>query len=57
MHDFQVRLSVPYKTKFGQSLCVTGGLNELGSWQEECCVTMDWNEGNIWTAECELPNG
>lgn len=54
---FQVRFRVPYNTEFGQHLCISGGVDELGDWQEDSCIIMDWNDGNIWTTECELPSG
>lgn len=48
---------MPYETTFGQTLCVAGGTEELGSWCADSCLQMTWQEGNVWTADCDLPTG
>ncbi|GMH45470.1 hypothetical protein BSKO_13427 [Bryopsis sp. KO-2023] len=53
----KVKLTIPFETKFGQSMCVAGAAEELGSWKEDSCLVMNWEEGNVWTADCQLPTG
>lgn len=40
-------LRVPYKTDFGQSLCVVGNIEELGNWKQYN-ARMKWTEGHVW---------
>ena len=40
-------MKIPYETSFGEFLCVTGNIPELGSWKKFTCKLM-WTEGHIW---------
>lgn len=39
-----------YKTELGQSVCVVGGLDELGQWKQ-FKANMRWTEGHVWVLE------
>jgi hypothetical protein len=48
----KVRLSIHFKTEFGEYLCVTGSIPALGNWKQFNCK-LKWNEGHIWTTALE----
>lgn len=45
---YYLTLSIHYETHFGEYLCVTGDIPELGNWNNFKC-RLQWNEGHIWT--------
>ena len=45
---YYLTLSIHYETHFGEYLCVTGDIPELGSWNNFKC-RLQWNEGHMWT--------
>ena len=45
---FHLTLNIHYETKFGEYLCVTGDIPELGSWKNFKC-RLQWTDGHIWT--------
>ena len=48
---------IHYDTRFGQSVCLAGGIPELGNWTE-FKYEMVWTEGNYWVAnDIELSCG
>lgn len=53
----RVRLRLPYRTDYGQCLCVSGEPEVLGAWREDSCLAMEWKEGHVWQAEFEAPEG
>lgn len=48
----KVRLSIHFKTEFGEYLCATGSIPALGNWKQFNCK-LKWNEGHIWTTALE----
>ena len=46
----EIFLKIHFETKFGEYLCVTGNIPELGNWKEFKCK-LKWTEGHIWTNE------
>jgi hypothetical protein len=45
-----INLQVYYESKFGEYLCVTGSIPQLGSWKEFKCL-LKWTEGHFWVTE------
>jgi len=50
-----VTFEVQRHVDFGDSLCIVGDAEALGSWDPGNSVCMEWREGDVWTAEVELP--
>ena len=48
--ECQVTFSIFYETKVGESICVLGSIEELGSWKEYKCH-LTWTEGHIWVSK------
>lgn len=48
-----VTFSIFYETRVGESLCVTGSIQELGLWKEYKCHLV-WTEGHIWVSEAPI---
>ena len=44
---YEVSFTIPYKTDFGQSLAIVGGISQLGHWKE-FKAHMKWTEGHVW---------
>jgi hypothetical protein len=40
-----------YQTNLGESLCLIGSAEELGSWKDFSKARMKWTEGHIWVLE------
>lgn len=47
-------LSVQYQVPFGQTVCVTGSVRELGDWDPKRSVRMSWYPNNIWKVSFEV---
>ena len=45
---YHLTLSIHYETKFGEYLCVTGDIPEMGSWKTFKC-RLQWTDGHVWT--------
>ena len=45
---YYLTLSIHYETKFGEYLCVTGDIPEMGSWKTFKC-RLQWTDGHVWT--------
>lgn len=45
-----LNLEVLYESQFGEYLCVTGSIPQLGSWKDFLCI-LKWTEGHIWVTE------
>jgi phosphoglucan,water dikinase len=57
--EVEVRFSIPFSTKFGESVLVTGNHEKLGSWVGDKALELRWSEGNVWRGELfmqESPN-
>ena len=52
-YRYQLTLKIHYETKFGEYLCVTGDIDELGNWENFICK-LKWTEGHIWTTEAPI---
>jgi hypothetical protein len=50
VEDFAVTFKVQHETKFGESLCIVGGIEQLGFWKEFKCH-MKWTPGHLWVSE------
>lgn len=44
---YYLTLSIHYETKFGEYLCVTGDVEELGNWKN-FKFRLQWTDGHIW---------
>lgn len=57
--EVQVQFIVPFRTKFGERIVVTGDHAGLGHWDATQGLELQWHEGNIWRGTLnlkELPN-
>lgn len=52
----KVKFTIPHHVEFGQSICVSGSEEELGSWQLEDSYPLEWTQGDVWTGVVELPS-
>jgi hypothetical protein len=50
---FSLTLNIPYETSFGEFLCVTGNIPELGNWKKFTCKLM-WTDGHIWKTKTPI---
>lgn len=48
--SYYLTLRIKYQTALGESLCVVGEIEELGSWKN-FDAKMKWTEGHIWVLE------
>ena len=46
-NQYSLTLKIHFETKFGEFLCVTGNIKELGNWKAFTCK-LQWTEGHIW---------
>lgn len=47
---YYLTLKIKYQTRIGESLCVVGDIEELGSWKN-FMGKMRWTAGHIWVLE------
>eukprot|EP00210_Caulerpa_lentillifera_P008145 g7779.t1 len=52
----KVKFTIPHHVEFGQSICVSGSEEELGSWQLQQSYPLEWTQGDVWTGVIELPS-
>ena len=52
----KIRLCIHFHTVWGQSVCVTGSLPELGAWDIASAKKMQHTGEGNWVLELELPN-
>ena len=45
-----VTFQIFYETRVGESICVLGSIEELGTWKEYKCH-LTWTEGHIWVSK------
>lgn len=50
----KVSFRLPYKTKFGENLCLVGSACPLGEWDVSKGVSMTWTDGDVWRTELEM---
>jgi hypothetical protein len=50
---FHLTLRIHYETKFGEYLCVTGDIDELGNWEQYICK-LKWTPGHMWVTETPI---
>jgi hypothetical protein len=43
-----ITFSIPYETKFGEVLNISGSIPELGFWNPKFSKKLTWAEGNTW---------
>ena len=48
--SYSLTFQMPYETEPGQSVCLVGGIYELGNWND-FNTQLTWNEGHIWKLE------
>jgi hypothetical protein len=55
----KVRLSfkLPYRTHFGQDICIVGSSDALGAWDPSKGVGLRWSEGDVWEVDFEVSAG
>lgn len=46
--EVEVRFSLPFSTKFGERILVTGNHEELGNWVGDQALELQWTTGNVW---------
>ena len=49
-----LEISVQYHVPFGQVVCLTGSVRELGDWDPRLSVPLSWSEGDIWNVEVDV---
>ncbi|MFN0202485.1 MAG: 4-alpha-glucanotransferase, partial [Bacteroidia bacterium] len=49
----KVVLYIHYQTNWGQQLCVSGNISELGNWRAAKALEMEYTEGSYWTVSFE----
>jgi len=52
----KIRLYIHFHTVWGQSVCITGSLPELGAWDPALAKTMQHTGEGNWTLELNLPD-
>jgi len=52
----KIRLQINFHTVWGQTICVTGSLSELGSWDMALVKEMHYAEDGNWSLEMDLPD-
>ena len=50
----KVILTVPYKTNWGQTICIFGSASEVGSWDENKAVDMQFVAPDLWYIELDI---
>lgn len=50
----KIKISIYYHTHWGQSLCISGSVPELGSWDESFAFSMNYDCQGLWMAELEV---
>mmetsp|Transcript_5102 Transcript_5102/g.9480 ORF Transcript_5102/g.9480 Transcript_5102/m.9480 type:complete len:149 (-) Transcript_5102:23-469(-) len=57
--EVEVRFALPFSTKFGERIVVTGNHEKLGNWIGAQAFELQWTTGNIWRGSLflqEVPN-
>jgi len=54
--QISLKLNIPYRCKYGQSVAIVGSEKALGSWDPKQALKMAWNEGDIWSTKIKFEN-
>lgn len=52
--EFEVHFSIPFCTKFGERILITGSHEQLGNWVGDRALELQWTPGNIWRGSMTL---
>lgn len=52
----KIKLTIPYKTSWGQTICISGSSPELSAWDENKAVEMQFVFPDLWSIELEIKN-
>ena len=48
---FEVTFRIKYETNIGESLCIIGDAEEIGSWKDFKKGWMKWTQNHIWVLD------
>lgn len=51
----KVKFTIPHHVEYGQSICILGGVDELGEWDVKRSPCLTWSEGDVWSGIVEIP--
>lgn len=45
---------MPYKTNFGEQICLVGSGSPFGEWDVSRALSMTWSDGHVWKADLDV---
>ena len=49
-----LEMSVQHHVPYGQIVCITGSVRELGDWDPNSAHPLTWTDGDIWKADVDV---
>ncbi len=49
-----LEISVQHHVPYGQMVCISGSVRELGDWDPKSAPALTWSEGEVWIGEVDV---